>query len=102
MTFHFVCFAWIFFRAETLDSATRILNQLSAFTTGTANLALPIAVMIALGFIAHWVPDQWFDRAHKGFVRLPATAQACVLFALALGLYFIASSDVVPFIYARF
>ena len=102
ITFHFVCFAWVFFRAETVERAIALLNRLFTFTTGTSNLGLPLALIIALGFIAHWIPDEWFETARNGFVRLPAPAQACVLFITALGLYFAASSDVVPFIYSRF
>jgi alginate O-acetyltransferase complex protein AlgI len=102
ITFHFVCFAWVFFRAETVDQAVALLSQLFTFTTGTSNLAYPMVVIIALSFIAHWMPDSGFDLARNGFVRMPAPFQAGVLFALALGLYFVASSDVVPFIYSRF
>jgi alginate O-acetyltransferase complex protein AlgI len=102
ITFHFVCFAWILFRAETVDRAIAVLSQLLNFTVDTSNLALPLTLVIVLGFIAHWLPDSWFEIARDGFVRLPAPVQACVLFAMALGLYFVASSDVVPFIYSRF
>jgi D-alanyl-lipoteichoic acid acyltransferase DltB (MBOAT superfamily) len=102
ITFHFVCFAWIFFRAETVDRAIAVLSQLLSFTADTSNLALPLVMVIALGFIAHWLPDGWVAIARGGFVRLPAPVQACALFVVALGLYFVASSDVVPFIYSRF
>jgi len=102
ITFHFVCFAWIFFRAETVERAFAVLSQLFSFTLDTSNLALPLALIIAFGFIAHWTPNSWFEIARNGFVRLPAPVQACVLFVMALGLYFVASSDVVPFIYSRF
>jgi D-alanyl-lipoteichoic acid acyltransferase DltB (MBOAT superfamily) len=102
ITFHFVCFAWIFFRAETVDRAIAVLSQLLTFTLDTSNLALPLVLIMGLGFIAHWIPDGWFEIARNGFVRLPAPVQACTLFALALGLYVVASSDVAPFIYSRF
>jgi hypothetical protein len=59
-------------------------------------------MLVGLGFAAHWAPDRVSDLVRDGFIRLPAPAQACVLFALAVGLYFVASTDVVPFIYSRF
>ena len=102
VTFHFVCFGWVFFRAETVGQAIGLLSQLFTLTTGTSNLASPLVPIIALSFIGHWMPDGRFDVARNGFVRLPAPVQAGVLFALALGLYFVSSSDVVPFIYSRF
>ncbi|MGA9769727.1 MAG: MBOAT family O-acyltransferase [Blastocatellia bacterium] len=102
LTFQFVCLAWVFFRAETLERAFALLSQLIAFHMDTANLAAPVLLIIAFGFAAHFVNDRRWESFQKGFIRLPAFAQACVLFALAMGLYFVASSDVVPFIYSRF
>ncbi|HEY3139217.1 MAG TPA: MBOAT family O-acyltransferase [Blastocatellia bacterium] len=102
VTLHFVCFAWVFFRADSLQSALAVLRQLSTFTADTSNLPTPVVMLVALGFAAHWAPDRVSDLARDGFIRLPAPAQACVLFALAVGLYFVASTDVVPFIYSRF
>ena len=102
LTFHFVCLAWIFFRAETFAQAIGTLRQLATFTTDTTNLALPVALLIAMGLLAHWMPEQMLGTLRIGFTRLPAMAQASLLFALAVGLYLVASTDVVPFVYSRF
>ena len=102
LTFHFVCLTWIFFRAETVGQALSILHQLTTLTLSTANLALPVLLIIALGFITHWLPDDWWSATRRSFAHLPALAQAVILVSLAFGLYSVASSDVVPFIYARF
>ncbi len=102
ITFHFVCFAWIFFRADTVSGAVGVLRQLLTLSIDTSNLGLSLALFIMGGLAAQWLPDGLFRIALNGFVRLPAPAQACVLFVLALGLYSVASSDVVPFIYSRF
>ncbi|HYE75455.1 MAG TPA: MBOAT family O-acyltransferase, partial [Blastocatellia bacterium] len=102
LTFHFVCLTWVFFRAETFSQAITILRQLRTLTTNTANLALPIIILLALAFIAHWIKQEWFGLLQQSFTRLPAPAQAIILLGIAFGLYFVASSDVVPFIYARF
>jgi alginate O-acetyltransferase complex protein AlgI len=102
ITFHFVCFAWVFFRAETVSSALGVFRQLTTFSTDTTNLSLALGLLIVGSLAVHWLPDGMFKLALNGFVRLPAPAQACMLFALALGLYSVASSDLVPFIYSRF
>jgi alginate O-acetyltransferase complex protein AlgI len=101
-TFHFVCFTWIFFRSETIGQAIGLLKQLFSFTYDTSNLPMPVLLIIALGFLSHFLPDSIFDRIGRGFIQLPAIGQAALLFGLAIGLYFVASSDVMPFIYARF
>ncbi len=102
VTFHFVCVTWIFFRAESFSQAFAVFRSLGAFTTNTENLPLPILLIIALTLAAQWLPDNWWSQLQRGFVWLPAPAQAMLLAGLAMGLYLIASSDVVPFIYARF
>lgn len=101
-TFHFICLTWIFFRAETFAQALGILRQLGQFTVDTSNLNAPILLLLVLGFIAHWLPERAWELAQAGFIRLPAPAQALLLFGLSVGLYFVASSAVAPFIYTRF
>lgn len=102
LTFHFVCFTWVFFRAETLTQALAMLRSLASMTANTANLPAPIIVITISGFALQWLPYIWWEQLQKGFVYLPAPAQAILLAAVAIGLYFVASSDVVPFIYANF
>lgn len=102
LTFHFVCFTWIFFKTESLSQALAVLNQLTNFSFDHSNLAWPIAVMVFLGLASQWLPENIFEKIKKSFVLLPAPAQAVVLFLVATGLYLVASSDVVPFIYAQF
>ena len=102
ITFHFVCLTWIFFRAETVGQAVGVLRQIFSPTIDLANLTMPVVMVIALGFLAHWTPDRIWDVARSGYTRLPAPIQAIVLISLGVGLYAIASSDVAPFIYTRF
>jgi alginate O-acetyltransferase complex protein AlgI len=102
ITFHFVCFTWIFFRADTIERAVSVIRQLFTLTVDVSNLTAPVALVMVLGFLAHWFPQRLFDGAASGFIKLPSLAQACVLFAVAAGLYLVASSDIAPFIYSRF
>ena len=102
LTFHYICFTWIFFRAETVGQAKSVLLQLTNLTGDSTNLALPVLLIIVAGLLAQLTPDRFWEGFRNGFVRLPAVAQAVVLVCLAAGLYTIASSDVVPFIYTRF
>ncbi|HZS05830.1 MAG TPA: MBOAT family O-acyltransferase [Blastocatellia bacterium] len=102
LTFHFICFTWVFFRAESFWQATGLLRQMFSFTADTSNLARPVALIIVFGLLSHWIPDRAWETTRNGFVRLPAPVQAAALLGLAIGLYFVTSTDVVPFIYARF
>ncbi len=102
VTFHFVCATWIFFRAETFQQALEVFRSLGNFTANAANLPTPILLIIAITFASQWIPENWWSKLRGSFIWLPAPAQAVLLAGLAMGLYLIASSDVVPFIYARF
>ncbi len=101
-TFHFVCATWIVFRAESVGDAVAVVRQLGALTTDVSNLPMPVLGILALGFAAHWMPESAFDRCAGAYARLPAFAQAVALLAVAAGLSYVASTDVVPFIYAQF
>ena len=102
LTFQFVCLAWIFFRAETMSGALDLLRVLFTFVGGIPNLAPQIAVVLALGYALHWLPEKWENVVRGQFMRLPAHAQGLVLFLLIIVLYSVASSEVVPFIYYQF
>ncbi len=102
ITFHFVCLTWIFFRAETLAQALSIIRQIGRGSVDFTNLNAPLLILIAGGLLMHWLPQELWTTTQRGFTRLPALAQALLLFGLSLGLYAVASSDVAPFIYTRF
>ena len=102
VTFHFVCAAWIFFRARDFDHAQLMFDRLFSLTTYTPNLHWQVLGMLAVGLGSHYVPEGWFRGARHGFMRLPAPAQALVLFATALVLRKTASADAVPFVYFQF
>ncbi|HEU4390438.1 MAG TPA: MBOAT family O-acyltransferase [Blastocatellia bacterium] len=102
ITFHFVCLTWVVFRADGIAPALSLVKTIGNGTWSMANLPAGALVVMALGFASHFIPNRLFDNTRNGFVRLPSFAQASILFGLCVGLYAVASSDVMPFIYARF
>lgn len=66
VTFHFVCFCWIFFRAADLPTAMQFIHQIQfefTFTNSTSfveNYKI-VLIMIAIGFIIHLIPEAWAD-----------------------------------------
>jgi len=102
LTFHFVCFAWIFFRAEDLSVALNLLRVLFSFIGGAPNLAPQVAAVLLLGYALHFLPEKLEGLLRANFARLPASAQGLALFVLIVVLYSVTSSDVVPFIYYQF
>jgi hypothetical protein len=101
-TFHFVCLAWIFFRAPTLGHSVLMIGRILRHTSGHANLAPKVLGVIGVGFALHWLPGGLVDRLRERFVRTPAVVQGVVLAAAAYGIHLVASTKALPFVYGQF
>jgi alginate O-acetyltransferase complex protein AlgI len=102
LTFHLVCLAWIFFRAESLGTAFDVIGGIVSGTQPnelvTGLLLLTIGLMIASQF----VPPRAVEHAQVRFATLgPGLQVACL--ALTLTVIDVLGPDgVAPFIYFRF
>jgi alginate O-acetyltransferase complex protein AlgI len=101
-TFHFVCFAWIFFRAPTFAHAILMLSRIGRLKMDAPNLGWKVLLVLALGLVTHYFPRRWLDGIRDLFVRMPAVAQGVTLAAWAYALHFAASAKAEPFIYGQF
>ena len=103
VVFHFVCLAWIFFRAEDFTMAWLYIAGFGAGWDGGLTQAGPLMVaLIALGLVGQFLPERVFERAAETLGRKPvwglgATAGIIVAAINALG-----PEGVAPFIYFRF
>ncbi len=102
LTFHFVCFAWIFFRAPTFAHATLVLGRIATLTTSTPNLSARVLAVLMLGFATHALPKAWESKVRGSFIRSPAIVQGVLLAAGAYILHFAAGAKAEPFIYGQF
>lgn len=102
LTFHIVCFAWIFFRAEDLPRATELIARIAALQFGFDNVTMPWLMVLAIAVLGHYVPANWYDRVQRAFQQAPALAQATTLVALAFAIQKVAGTGLAPFIYSKF
>ena len=102
ITFHFVLFAWIFFRAANLDSALLILKQITSFPYGFDNTTKPYLLVLGIAVLAHFIPGEWYDGSLRGFTRFPAIAQAVALALLLIAIQYVGATGATPFIYTKF
>ena len=53
VTVQFVCFAWIFFRADTLELALDVVARIASFTYSVANIpeSLWVVLAVAIGMV---------------------------------------------------
>jgi D-alanyl-lipoteichoic acid acyltransferase DltB (MBOAT superfamily) len=103
VTFHVVCFAWIFFRSETFGVAWDMITGLvtnwgepSPLVTGAVLLA------IAVGIGSQYIPARVPQVVLAAFSRLNVVAQATVLAVALMVTQALGPADVAPFIYFQF
>lgn len=95
LTFALVCFAWIFFRASSLDDAGYIIAHLFDFSDRFANLIQPFEsgilgtereFALSIGLILLLLAADWLDQ-NRGLLPTLATQRAPVRWAVyyALG-----------------
>ena len=106
-TFHLVCFGWIFFRANSMDSAFEILSRIIFHFNGSVFFDFIsgykyICIMMLLGFILHFVPKSIENKTCRLVIRMPLLLQALLIFLLIAFIVQIKSSEIQPFIYFQF
>ena len=102
LTFHYVAFAWIFFRAPNIDTALQILARIGSGTVAFANVSTGLWVTLAIAAVAHYLPKNWYEFSVNLYVRAPFYAQAGALAALVIGIQYVAQTGAAPFVYQRF
>ncbi len=106
VTFHFVCFTWIFFNASSLSNAADLLTRLGSLATHQGwthdNLTLPILGVLALAAIAHCFPLKWLDWSGLTLGKLPFWVQGAALAGLVLAIQSLSGKGSVGFIYGSF
>jgi alginate O-acetyltransferase complex protein AlgI len=102
ITFHFVCFTWIFFRASTFENALGILRGLGSLSWGTENLTPLVLGVLVLAAALHALPLEWFDVSADLAARMPFWVQGLALGGLVLLIQTLAGRGSAPFVYGNF
>jgi alginate O-acetyltransferase complex protein AlgI len=103
VTFHVVCFGWIFFRADSFGRAWDVITQLAtAWGQPSPLVTTSVVLAIVVGIGSQYVPLAAIGAALRGFQRLALPIQAA---CLGIGLMLVDTlgpPGVAPFIYFRF
>ncbi len=102
VTFHFVVFAWIFFRSANLSTARDILAQIGSGSLGFTNVGPSFVFILAIAVIAHYAPKQWYQLSLNFYIRTPYYVQAGAMALLVVAIQYVAATGAAPFIYTRF
>lgn len=102
-----MAFGMMFFRARSLESVNDMLTQI--FTNFHPEIApqfiegyLLIVIIMAAGYLLHFMPSRWGDSLQRGYTALPLLLQAIILAIVLLVIIQVRQSDIVPFIYLQY
>tara|TARA_B100000900_G_scaffold407322_1_gene419828 strand:- start:293 stop:1741 length:1449 start_codon:yes stop_codon:yes gene_type:complete len=107
ITFHFVTFCWIFFRAESFSTALDILfqikNNFNFINYQKVISSYPyVILMIITGYALHMLPRKFEFDLIKIIEKCPIFVKAFFLALICWTIVQVSGTDVVPFIYFQF
>ncbi len=107
ITFNFVAFCWIFFRAENMETVRLILERIfTSFNPGNVSLMLvsysKVMIIMTAAYIIHFLPVRVKESYRGLFIKIPIMLQVLLVYLIAIALYNIQLTDIQPFIYFRF
>ena len=90
-----------------MDSVLLMLRQIGQnFSPGSYSTVLPaygnVFILMALGYIIHFLPERVKESYRGVFIRIPLLSQVTVIMLIAIMLYQVRTTEVMPFIYFRF
>ena len=107
LTFHFVCFTWLFFRAADMQTVGAMLTQIfTAFHPEIISdyiLGYPLVSLLMLtGFVLHFTSRKTEQKVENLVIRSPFILKLVYLSLIIFLVIQIKSSEIQPFIYFQF
>lgn len=107
LTFHVVCFSWLFFAGTSFEASWHMLQQI--FTNfqpqliGQFVMGYPeVTALMVLGFVLHFLPSSWNDLTAARLGHTHWAVNAALLVVMIIWVVQVKGSDVQPFIYFKF
>ena len=107
ITFHFVCFCWIFFKASTFHDAGVIISQIlfnfdiAAFTPMLSAYGTVFTIML-LGYIIHFIPKSYQFFTEKFLAKTSLLSRVAILLVFLWVIIQVKQADQVMPIYLQF
>jgi alginate O-acetyltransferase complex protein AlgI len=107
LTFSFVSVAWVFFRMDTPEESIMVFKQIAGnfYLRGLQAFIVayyPVLLMIAAGYVLHFIPETIQTTIHKGLIPLSWPWKALIAVAMVtLIVYFKTLGSAMP-IYIQF
>lgn len=106
-TFNLVCFGWLMFRAESMQTVSLMLHQIfSNFNLAVASQVLKgylsVFLLMGAGYALHMLPASADRTAQRIVAASPTVVQVLLAAGMIWCVMQIKSSDIQPFIYFQF
>jgi len=107
LTFHFVCFCWIFFRATSMETAGQMIWQIVAhfspqvFGDFAAGYSTVLWLMV-LGYVLHFLPHSLELKAEQFVTAMPMAGKVALTVTVIVLVIETKSAGIQPFIYFQF
>jgi D-alanyl-lipoteichoic acid acyltransferase DltB (MBOAT superfamily) len=107
LTFQFVNFCWLFFRATDMVTIKIMLKQIfQNFSPGSYLTVIPAysnaLLLMLVAYLIHFLPERVKESYRGVFIKTPLLGQLAVIMIVAILLFQMRTSEVMPFIYFRF
>lgn len=107
LTFNFVCFCWIYFRAPSIAIAHQVMGRivynfhpeiLGSFIMGYKN----VFVLMVIGYLMHFTPQRAKNFVLESITKTPLLGKAALILVVAYIVIQVKSAEIQPFIYFQF
>lgn len=107
ITFNLIAFSFLFFRADSFETASNVINQIIFFFKPEVFLQFiagytPTFLLLIFGFLFHFLPSKIMDESVNLLERLPVVLQALLLAVVIWSVIQVQYADIQPFIYFQF
>lgn len=107
LTFHFVCFCWIYFRAASFQDAVAVLNQI--FNSFNGQIAQQVVlgykavfILFIIGYVIHFIPKVLKKMSEQAITKSPLILKSIFLAFVIWIIIQTKSAEIQPFIYFQF
>ncbi|MBT1704255.1 MBOAT family O-acyltransferase [Chryseosolibacter indicus] len=107
ITFHFVCFCWIFFRASSMPVAMDIIKQITHHLSPEIFFEFVVGykavfVLMIIGYVMHFMPRDFEFLLQEKLTESPLLYKAAFMLSIILIVIQTKSAGIQPFIYFQF
>jgi alginate O-acetyltransferase complex protein AlgI len=101
-TFHFVCLAWIFFNADSLQTSVEYLKSFSMISIKSQVVNESVLLVFLVCVLSQAIPERFYSGIDKAIAPVPVFLQGAILGYWTVFISALSPGVLAPFIYFKF